>query len=327
MIPADQTVCIQTALTAVGGIALPRGDLVVTDTVRAAAAYGPAVTGAGAWKTTIIWRGPPDRPLFDFEGCWGGRFGGFRVLCETPLLCGFRLRSKAGGTVPSTAFRFDDVWLEGVNGRLGTGWVVDGPDQNNDYHRWVGCQASNYTDAAWDVNGQNAHCLHWDNCLAAANGLGKYGWRGRVWGYGSWANWCGANACTEADFWFDNPQTRILIDKYNGENSRRLFWAGGPSGSVMPVSLSNVRWAGKPGGEPVITYQNPGPLVLDGLDLMDVEHLTPPTIRLTSYEAGSLTARNLITPHVSPPIRFELSPAWAARYRDDGSYRLPGGGV
>jgi len=154
---------------AAGGVTtLPVGTTVLTDTLYIDNQFGPVLTGAGEFLSTIDWQGPPDRPVIALRNCTMADIGNFTIKFSqraSHAIVLANLPSCPPGTVTSTKCRIHDVWIEaGTYSQfyIGDGIRIDssyfgGPDQNNELHRIERCRITGFSGAAVSILSSQSH--------------------------------------------------------------------------------------------------------------------------------------------------------------------------
>lgn len=230
-------------------VIIPPGDWYINDTVLISDVWGLIFRGTGL-ASRFVWSGPDDRPMFRLANCRQCRLSDFFIhVGQSVLQTGIQVLN-AGGTITSMHNLFENIFIEGVDGRLQNGFYVGGGiDANNDFHHWSNCEVTNYALNGWLLVGSQSFNNMMTNCKATRGG--EYGVRA---GDEAWKNagsfaWIGGGMSrqSKANFGLSYSIQPYRIDFLNSEKSARLLEA---RGAIVLAEISNCRWSGRDGLHP-----------------------------------------------------------------------------
>jgi hypothetical protein len=257
--------CLDREKRAISKLVLPPGTYRITDTLTITAA-GLIIEGAGprdiGGGSSLEWHGPTGKPMIALHGhkC---AFRDFTIRPMRRLDIGIRLAkyANAGISFPPTHCEFQRLLFGSPNNALDgqapfgycvefQGGVNGSIDQNNDYHYFLGCQFEKYGEAAVHmVACSQVHQVIFFACGMNAEGTnGKYAIKqssGGVSNGGFFKVYGGGGGYhTVADFRLSQPNSHILIEGWNSENSAALLTHEytNPAGISWPVTLRNGRF-------------------------------------------------------------------------------------
>lgn len=248
---------------------------------------------------TIIWTGAP--------GVWPVKMQSARRCSVRNLLIRSEAKSNAAvlitnesGLLGSTACYLENVYAEdGSSPEEGFtyGFRIDsvaigGTNVNNDLHCLKRCGAKKYSDAAVYIKGTQVHNVVLDQ------------FTGRDYVGGRWPKGvhlvnsgfvtlrdCNLSAHSY-DLYGEGPDTRIVVDGFNGENSRK-FGRNGTNGGDCFLAVRDVRWEG--------TVQADDPVIFEGFGKgpfsfqnawFDGDNGVSPRMVFTGYGDGSRTIKS-----------------------------------
>jgi hypothetical protein len=285
-----------------GGLSLPKGEIVVGDTLEIVRVRGFKFGGQGPLVTQLRWAGPDDRPMFRLDRCLDVLMEDFSIIVSgrKELLAGAWIQNT-----PVTEWEVptSHVWWRNVHvigqGRLTRGFhvmLVDPKkDEKNDNHTFEGLTVTGYKHAAFSLEGRNAKNIGFDpcHCVAHVQGverpheaekirkedrIGKYAIdtarqaeTGFEWNHGGAFFWNNGAviAHAEADFRIGDRNDTIKINGVYSEKSNRMlempdYRPGG--GAACPLVLENYRFAAELAAEDgeVIQCRAAGPLSMIG---------------------------------------------------------------
>jgi hypothetical protein len=288
-----------------GGVSLPKGEFVVTDTLEIVRVRGFKFGGQAPLVTQLRWAGPDDRPMFRLDRCQDILLEDFSVIVggKNELIAAAWIQNTpvAEWEVPTSHLWWRNVHVIG-NGRLTRGFhvmLVDPKkDEKNDNHTFEGLTVTGYTHAAFALEGRNAKNIGFDRCHCTAHvkdverphevekirkedRIGKYAIDtarevkgGFEWNHGGAFFWNNGAviAHAEADFRIGDRNDTIKINGVYSEKSNRMlempkYGTGG--GASCPVVLENYRFAGQYAADDgeVIQCEAAGPLSMIGCDM------------------------------------------------------------
>jgi hypothetical protein len=281
-----------------GKVSLPKGEIVVDDTLEIVRVRGFTFGGQGPLATQLRWTGPDDRPLFRLDRCQDVLMEDFSIIVDgsTALLTAAWIQNTPAPAGPGPGPPTSHVWWRNVRvigrGRLTRGFhvrLVDVErDEKNDHHTFEGLTVTGYTHAAFALEGRNAKNLGFDRCHCIAhvagddvtteNRIGKYAIDtaretddGTEWNHGGAFFWSRGSliAHAEADFRIGDRNDTIKIDGVYSEKSARMLQMpdyGAGAGAACPVVLENYRFASQlaAGDGEVIQCAAAGPLSMIG---------------------------------------------------------------
>lgn len=270
--------------------------------------------------TQLQWNGAASGNVWEINDCRNCHFSDFSVTVAggLPASSAFVLSNTNGNEVVPTSNSFDRVVVQGVNGAIGYGWRFTGDhyaglDANNDFHRFVECEVSNYNAAAWSLEHSQCKALSFVDCRA----YGQFGEVGVATnqgdsGHGGSFHWYGGfmHANSVADFALGTPNDAILIQGLNSEHSARFILTNGPTGAAWPVRAVGVRWeSGALAADGrIVDVKTPGPFSLDSCQFRTS---TPGIVYAQTWAAyGAYSVRNCqFDTRVEMPVDFATAAA------------------
>lgn len=246
---ADDTAAIQATINAAiasargGTVFVPVGDYKITSTLLVDSAWGIKIVGAGM-NTRLLWYGNATTPLFKLKDCRDSYVGYLFLLCMDVLLYGIQAyRSGASVTVVSGNNHFDHMWMQGVNGRLGTGLIFGGTglyDANNDFNLVTHCTVANYSLAGYTVGHAQSFGNTFLNCRADGAGAATSDYGVDSEAYFQWLG--GSMTSNGVDFWIHYGQYQpTLISYMQSEGSGRFI--DQTNGDIGSLTIQNCRWS------------------------------------------------------------------------------------
>jgi len=211
----------------------------------------PGLKFSGCGNGTIFrWTGGNTAPMFLISGVTNGTFEGFSVDVNHahPLLEVIHLSEPAKGW-PNKHNRFTKIFIDTdhVAGTLTYGVVIDGIDQNNDFHTFDDMEVGGFTEVGFWIKGGNTYSEIFNNVLMGGglpgiekvgvkttDAKGGHGLAGSFTWHGGYMN------VNEASFeihgYSDFP---IGILDFNSESAGRLLYA--ECGNQTVVSIERCR--------------------------------------------------------------------------------------
>ena len=174
---------VDAAKTQGGGIvSLPAGTYTVTDTINITDCQGVEIWGVSVKGTKIIWAGPSDRPLFNFDQTLDCALGDLQIVVQSgnTLLEAVRVQdSGTYGSQASSRLSVINVRVEGAAGAtVGTGCRIYQAQENggkNDHHYFERFVVQYYTLAGLVIEGQAAVNQVLVGCQFQARDIGLFG--------------------------------------------------------------------------------------------------------------------------------------------------------
>jgi hypothetical protein len=236
----------------------------------------------GTFGTHLLWGGDATDPMFRLRGVRDSSLSEFSIASNqfVPLAEAIRFETATGTT--STHRHIYNVIINGTAaGGLGKAirWCIGddcggaGADNNNDVDRIDSVLASNYTNAAFSLEGTQVQGIEFYGSQMLGNGIGARGVAttqaanlNRNAGSFAWYGG-GGGGNSVADFDLGAPNNAILISGGTWESSNRLLSAGvNPGGSAWPITIMGGRWSADKlnADNNVIIYKYRGPLNILG---------------------------------------------------------------
>jgi hypothetical protein len=247
----------------------------ITETIKVGPVSGLKIIGAGGGMgmdtgTRLIWKGPPDVPMFDLEACRECYFSDLTIHAVNPLLAGVRSRSlERTAFMLSTKNIFERVNVVSSSGQLEYGYILDDPNQidaNNDAFVWNDCHVTNFKRVGWDIRHGQSMSHRLTRCAAL------YGWErdenGKnvsigYRGYGSFAVNGWNSGGVGVIFGDISPSDYTVIKDVNSEDTGQLMFIA-RGGASWPILIDGVRFsqsdAMAPYNDAIVDLQCGGPI-------------------------------------------------------------------
>ncbi len=275
---------------------LPKGKYRITAPLRVYYAESLRVVGEGL-ASWIFYDGPTGQPVWDLRQCRACRWHDLTVMSNTgrTALAAFRQANQKPNYTPNpkpdidvaippfppenSVCEWHNVRVGGAYGGFTYGWDIDTAavgdtvGGNNEEHKWFSCQAYGYGTAAFRLNGANTLGCRFHDCLMdGESNFQPSAPYGVLCEYASHFYWYGGfgGYHTGADFNVRNQLIQASIERWNSENSARLFLTGPPDLSgrnlnVIPTTIRDCRWVGNvPDDQEFIQFLCAGPLTVVG---------------------------------------------------------------
>lgn len=259
---------------------------------------GVVIRGYGSSKVSrLVYTGPPTKGFIQLIGCGRCRLENFEIVIAVPGVESAVLVTNRATPNPNGRISTGNV-LDGVRVMHGgyptaakRAFSVDstaagGNANNNEHHKFRNCYAQSFTQAGYYLNGNQAHQIVFDGCIAHdAGGRRPIGLLAEDGSYFRWVN--GAMAWNSIDFKTDTMEHMNVIDFHSSESSGRFLVSGRVGGESF-TSISNVRWDGAPTGanSPVVDCYGPGPWTIRNSWFAGTNGVCP-TMRFSGATASS----------------------------------------
>ncbi len=217
-------------------------------------------------NTRLIYRGPPTLSVIRFEGCTRASLKNLEIVIDAPgVVYGVLITNAVnpGQTGWSTACEIKNVRVMhgGSPHAARRAFGVDstaagGADANNDHHHFTDCLAQSYSEVGFYFNGTQCHDIHGiRNAALDYGGRRPIGLHSKSGVFICWER--GAFNSNSIDIKLDSPETQAVFTGVNSENSTQ-FLVARHNGECF-TRITDVRWEGKPGTDPIIVASGPGP--------------------------------------------------------------------
>jgi hypothetical protein len=208
-------------------------------------------------STVFTWAGGTNTtgPLFRFEGItqlnahdFSASIGAANPINASGSSAVIQVLDGSGGYATSTAATFRDVWVQ-ANGHAPNGFLFNGTDNNNDFHRLDRVRVTGATSACFYIQGSQAYAYRFNDSFC---GLGNsimplYGVEtsqpgGGTGSFGGTFSWQGGGMTTQNwDFYIQSTQDfPVHVENLISESCGGLLSM--PAGSDQLFTVSHSRW-------------------------------------------------------------------------------------
>jgi hypothetical protein len=261
--------------------------------------YGAEFDGAG-YACSITWSGNSAGPVVYSRGNISSHFRNFSVQISSsnPVAKVFEISDS---TATSSADLIENVQINCGSGSSGgyctDGFLVDGPDANNDFHYWRNVRVLSYTRSAFHLLGGQSYSHYFEMCQALGiyeGATGLYGvYSPGTGGYSASFTWKGGGMSSSVWDFYVGGDTIFPINIYDidNESSGGLVYAHG--GNF--VSFYGGRWYGTHTGSTLVA---------------DIAGFSANFRDIWIAPNGGYTKSNLLTFSYSPQVIGAVSGGW-----------------
>ncbi len=248
-------------------VTIPPGDIVLTETLNIPSSMSLPIIGSGG-QTRLRWQGPLDKPMVRMSGTHHARIADLTLVADTPCSAMLLLTRTPGEPFITTACEFANIWFGNNQPRCASAIEIINPqgmDQNNELHRFLGCEFTGYTRSAVRIHGGQIHAIAFQDCGMNGNSLADYGIECE---YGAYIHWVRGTGGFHKkwDFYLKNFLINATVENWNSEGSGGYLCNDQADWNPAPVTIRGGRWEGNPVGN-VIATQNVGVLTVEGVEL------------------------------------------------------------
>lgn len=250
----DDTDAVQKAIDAakVGTLGktllIPEGEYVIGSTISIDSVQGFIMKGEGH-SVKFVWDGNDTTPMFDIVDSRNYDIGDFQIISSTGAQLSVGIQVRRSGASPTVVPRmgtFRNIFMQGTDGGLDTGYIIGGAshyDANTDFNTFVNCEVNNYKFYGWAISGSQLYGNTFHNC----NAFGFTGALSAVWitSSGGYFTWKGGVVYGNAIDFHNEATTHttyqpMLIEGVVSENSER-FVDWDTKGHLI---IEGCRWSG-----------------------------------------------------------------------------------